>query len=347
MTYDVGSLLVETAERLLAGASTYDAVEAAETEGWCVPLWDQLAEAGFPWISVSEAAGGTGGTLADAMAVLRCAGRHAAPVPLAETGVLGGWLAEAAGFSIADGPVSVVPDATALGLADGRVQGEAVVAWGRQASRIHALVAGDGGWLIVAADPAQLQITAGTNLAGEPRDTIRFDVPLDEVDHAEAPAGIDGDALRRRGALTRVVLAAGALEAMGQLTIDYAHDRRQFGRPIAAFEAVRHLLVTTAQASVRVSMAADCAVRAMSRGDAVFEVAAARVVTDAAAAEATRAAHQAHGAMGMTREYRLHQFSRRLWAWPHEYGSTRSWRRALGAMVAVGGGDSLFATVTR
>jgi hypothetical protein len=51
--------------------------------------------------------------------------------------------------------------------------------------------------------------------------------------------------------------------------------------------------------------------------------------------------------MGVTREYRLHQFSRRLWAWPHEYGSTRSWRCALGAMLAVGGGDSLFATVTR
>lgn len=346
-TGDVDPVLGETADRLLAKASTADAVEAAEAEGWCSAVWEPLAEAGFPWISVSEEAGGAGGTLADAMAVLRCVGRHAAPVPLAETGVLGGWLAEAAGFSIPEGPVSVVPDPGALQLDSGRVRGEAVVAWGRHASAIHALVAAEGVWLVLAARPAQLSITPGTNLAGEPRDRAVFDVPLVDVLHAEAPVGIDGDALRRRGALSRVALAAGALEALGDLTVEYAHQRHQFGRPIAAFQAVQHHLVTVAQAVARASMAADLAVRALSRGDAAFGVAAARVVTDGAAAEATRAAHQAHGAMGVTREYRLHQYSRRLWAWSHEYGSSRWWRRSLGATVAAGGADALFATITR
>jgi acyl-CoA dehydrogenase len=82
-------------------------------------------------------------------------------------------------------------------------------------------------------------------------------------------------------------------------------------------------------------------------GDCWFEVAAARLVVDAAAVAATRAAHQAHGAMGVAREYRLHQFSRRLWSWRHEYGSARAWRRELGRRVASSGADGLFPLVTR
>ena len=45
---------------------------------------------------------------------------------------------------------------------------------------------------------------------------------------------------------------------------------------------------------------------------------------------ATRAAHQAHGAMGMTREYPLHHSTRRLWAWRHEAGSAGEWAQRVG-----------------
>jgi acyl-CoA dehydrogenase len=144
-----------------------------------------------------------------------------------------------------------------------------------------------------------------------------------------------------------VVLSAGALDTLCRLTVDYANARRQFGKPVAAFQAVQHHLVNIAQASVRASMAADLATRALAAGDARFEIAAAKVVVDAAAVEATRAAHQVHGAMGVTREYRLHHFSRRLWAWRHEYGRATTWRRALGTDVAAAGGDALFPTVSR
>jgi acyl-CoA dehydrogenase len=184
-------------------------------------------------------------------------------------------------------------------------------------------------------------------MAGEPRDLVTVDVALAEVEQAPAPAGVDGDTLVRRGCLSRVVLAAGALEAMTQLTVNYAHERRQFGKPIAAFQAVQQHLVGVAECSVRISMAADVATRALAAGGGAFEVAAARVVADAAAVEATRAAHQAHGAMGVTREYGLHHLSRRLWAWRHEYGTAKTWQRGLGTVVGRGGADALFATVTR
>src|SRR5262245_50855573 len=89
----VDPLLTETVERLLSTSCTFEAVEQAEADGWCAPVWDLLAEAGFAWISIPESAGGSGGALADALEVVRAVGRHAAPVPLAETAVLGGWLA--------------------------------------------------------------------------------------------------------------------------------------------------------------------------------------------------------------------------------------------------------------
>jgi acyl-CoA dehydrogenase len=212
---------------------------------------------------------------------------------------------------------------------------------------VLAVVHSPDGPLILSAAPDQLEIEPRTNLAGEPRDRVHFDCELDTLEHAPAPGGVDGDELRRRGCVTRIVLSAGALETLCQLTVDYTNERRQFGKPVAAFQAVQHHLVNIAQASVRASMAADLATRALASGDARFEIAAARVVVDAAAVEATRSAHQAHGAMGVTREYPLHHFSRRLWAWRHEYRAAKLWRRALGRDIAAAGADALFPTISR
>jgi acyl-CoA dehydrogenase len=142
-------------------------------------------------------------------------------------------------------------------------------------------------------------------------------------------------------------MAAGAMESVARLTIDYTHARHQFGRPVAAFQAVQQHLVTVAQCAVQVALAADLATAAVAAGDGEFEVAAARVVTERAILEGTRAAHQAHGAMGVTREYPLHLFTRRLWSWRHEYRAARHWRRDLARQVAVAGADDFFATVTR
>jgi acyl-CoA dehydrogenase len=343
-------LLAETVDRLLATASTFEVVEQAEVDGWCAPVWDPLAGAGFPWISVPESAGGSGGSLIDALEVVRAVGRHAAPVPLPETAVLGGWLVAAAGFTLPDGPITVVPDGRALRIVDGRLSGRATVPWARRAEEVLALVEHPDAALVASMRPEQLRIEPRSNMAGEPRDDVVVDLPVSAVRTGPAPPGVDASTLLERGALTRVVLAAGALATMSQMTVDYTNERRQFGRPVAAFQAVQQHLVHVAQCAVRASMAADVATRAFTAdddGDGAFEIAAARIVVDQAIVAATRAAHQAHGAMGVAREYRLQQFSRRLWSWRHEYGSARSWRRVLGQRVASAGADALFPMVSR
>jgi acyl-CoA dehydrogenase len=74
-------------------------------------------------------------------------------------------------------------------------------------------------------------------------------------------------------------------------------------------------------------------------------VAAAKSVAADAATIATAAAHQAHGAMGMTQEYPLHSLTRRLWAWTREYGTGAQSADELGAIVAASGPDSLWPTI--
>jgi len=90
---------------------------------------------------------------------------------------------------------------------------------------------------------------------------------------------------------------------------------------------------------LRRGMAAEVAAREATRGEAPFEIAAAKLIANQAAARATKACHQAHGAMGMTQEYPLHHFSRRLWSWRKEYGSDAHWSAVLGTMATGVGPD--------
>jgi acyl-CoA dehydrogenase len=343
----VDELLVSTSDRILSETCTFEAIERAEQDGWAPRVWDALSAAGLPWVGVAEEAGGVGGTLSDALAVLRSAGRHAAPVPLAETGVLAGWLLARAGLPVGEGPATVVPgtpsDTVHL---DGKVLSGTAheVPWARHANSLVLLVSDDAGSKVVVVEPGGARIEPLVNLAGEPRDRVHFDAtPARHVETVD----LDREEFLLRGALTRVVLMAGALQRMSDLTRAYTAERQQFGRPVARFQLVQAHLVHLAQDAALLAMAADAAIQAASDGDASFEIAAARVLACSTASSATRAAHQAHGAMGMTREYPLHHFSRRLWSWRHEFGKEHYWRLAVGKHAVAAGADGLYPLVTR
>ena len=93
-------------------------------------------------------------------------------------------------------------------------------------------------------------------------------------------------------------------------------------------------------------MVAETAAREATRGFAQFEIAAAKLVANQAAARATKACHQAHGAMGMTQEYPLHHLSRRLWSWRKEYGGDAEWSKWLGKIAVSQGADQLYPLIT-
>ena len=112
-------------------------------------------------VGVPEAAGGSGGDLAD-VGALRVAGRHAGPVPLAETGMLGGWLLAGTGLEIPDGAVTVVPEhghRDDLELRGGALHGTAHrVPWARAVDEIVALLDAGDGPMVVQVDPLDVRI---------------------------------------------------------------------------------------------------------------------------------------------------------------------------------------------
>ncbi len=346
----VDPLITETADRLFSQICDHESIQNAEATGEASEIWNAFAETGFPWISVSEEFGGSGGALLDALEVLRLVGYHAAPIPAAETGVLGGWLLANSGQQLPEGIVTVLPSGSEDLLVTRTgdrltVSGRGLrIPWARIAQVIVVPVELDNQTFVASVDPNDCKITPMTNMAGEPRDTVDFN----EAEAVAAPAAPDLnlEAFRFRGALSRAALMAGAIEKMSQLTVSYTNDRVQFGRPVAKFQAVQQHLVWGAQDAALARMAAESAGREANRGPASFEIASAKLIANQAAARATKACHQAHGAMGMTQEYPLHHLSRRLWSWRKEYGGDSEWSAWLGRIATSQGADGLYPLIT-
>jgi acyl-CoA dehydrogenase len=341
-----GDLLGETVERLFAERGPKP--------------WREAAELGLPWVSVPEAAGGSGGDLDDAFTILFCAGRHAAALPLAETGMLGGWLLSEAGLRVPDGPLAVGPGGGLTLQPQGSgwtVTGRLPrVPWGADAAFVVALASAPGGHKVVLLAPGEAELARGRNLAGEPRDTLTVDgVALEPARVGPAPLGA-AEWLALRGAAARALLMAGAMDAVRELTVGYAGSRAQFGRPIASFQAVAHRLAQLAAAAEAAALAARVAsamLTAASRKgseapppEVIVAVAAAKVTAGRSAREVAAHAHQVHGAVGMTEEYELHHFTKRLWCWSREWGSEARWARTLGERVVDSGAPALWPTLT-
>jgi acyl-CoA dehydrogenase len=179
-------------------------------------------------------------------------------------------------------------------------------------------------------------------MAGEPRDDVSF------TDTAGTTvSGINGRDLFLAGAALRAVAMSGALERILLQTVEYARTRVQFGKPIAAFQAIQQQLAVLAGHTAASSMAAEAALTSLSdltRRD--IDVAVAKVRAGEAVGPATSIAHQVHGAIGITREHSLHFATRRLWSWRAEFGAETLWAEQLGRSAASNGGDGFWPSIT-
>jgi acyl-CoA dehydrogenase len=271
------------------------------------------------------------------------AGRYAVPLPLCETSLAATLLAQA-GADVPVGPLSVVPDPGGLTLSGGRLTGSAAhVPWVRGAARIVAVLPdGPSGMQVVSIDPNRLDVTPGSDLSGMPRDGIRaVDIPVESYS-----ADISVDDVLLHAALLRAAQMAGAITAAFELTKAYVEQRIQFSRPIGAFQSVQAHIVELAQASALTALSVDRAAAAALRGPASFEIMATKSLANRHAGLVTRAAHQAHGAIGMTQEYALQLFSRRLHTWRGDFGDETTLNLRIGtAMTRAGGLSSAVTSV--
>ncbi len=309
-------------------------------------LWKSLTDAGVFGLLVPQDYGGAGGALSDlgvacveagralcptivhgtvqaALAIQMLGGpdQHAAWLPslaagkisattclwnAANAGVIAPTLlvrSEAWGGWRLSGAVDFVADAD---LAD-----HLVVSAAAAGERVMAFVvplAAAGLWI----EPLRL-------MGGHRAFRIGFD-EVEVIDPAAVLAGPDGTGLADED-LRRVANAAVALlsldlvgvgDAVLQRTVDYTKSRKQFGRPIASFQAAQHLVANMHIALAAARLAAHSAVFWIGQGQtATRQTAIARMHAATAAKLITLDAHQLHGGMGYVVETDLHLFSER------------------------------------
>ena len=330
MSDELVRLVEESADTLFAAES--DRARDTLAQGaWPQRLWQMFHVTGFAEAALPDEAGGAG--LAAGLAVLRAAGRHAAPIPVAET-VVGTLLCHMAEVEAPPGPLTVYAPPTGPLAAQPEVRGDGDTAtlrrvpWARFASVLAVGAPGQGMAFFDTVD-----VVEGANLAGEPRDDVTLTGPPAAL-HPLPPA-VDGFALM---ALARAAQLRGAMEQVLAMSLAYAQGREQFGRPLARFQAIQHHLAEIAGEVAASGAAVDAAAEAWTP----FAFAAAKARASQAAGTVARLAHQVHGAIGYTAEHELHRWTTRLWAWRDEFGNEAHWWQVLGAHAARRGGAALW-----
>jgi len=342
---DVGALLTDQLERLLAKELTREMRFALEERGeFPGTLWKEADEMGTTLVLAPESAGGVGLTWAQAEPVIRKLGQHAVPAPLAET-MVGAWAAAAAGIAVPRGSLAL---AAAKFLLDdqGLVSGwDDLVPWAGTADALLLIAERHERAYLCLIDPALSDRHTLTTYARIPSARLRLKL-VRPTAVAAAPPMLQRCGLLVPVATMRSVQIAGVLAHVLDLCVEYANNRVQFGKPIGKFQAIQHLLAELAGHVAAAQVAGLFACRRIDSGAAEEGAAVAKTRVGIAATRGAAIAHQVFGAIGVTEEHELHYYTRRLWQWRAEGGSEHWWSERLGRQVLAAGGAALWPFLT-
>ncbi len=305
---DDDNFLANALRRHLAGLVTPEVIRAIEGGASGSDLWRSLDESGFADAMLAESAGGAGIDLAQAFPLIALAGEFCVPLPFAETIMARGMLA-AQGATVPAGAAIVLAPLSA------------VIPGGRFAR--HALVDRAGVPTLVTATAAGEDIfgTGGATVI-EQGDTLAVLAP--------AP-----DAVLLAAAAVAAGLMAGAMARVLEMSLRYASERQQFGRSLGKFQAIQQQLAVLAEQVLSAQVAARNAFVDMTFDP--IRVAAAKCRANEAAGTACNIAHAIHGAIGVTAEFDLQLYTRRIKQWQLAFGSESYWGARLGrARIASG-----------
>jgi len=322
-------LMVEAAPELLR--------EIWETEiGRSAELRAKLADQGLTALSVPEVYGGMGLGDVDWVLIQQELGYYAIPDSLTATAYLAVYLSKA------------LPENSALKkhwlpkIADGSAR----VAVGHPINPFVADAANANLLLLWHDDELHGVLPADVTLTLHPSiDSSRRLYRVAWTPTAKTRlCGADKGAALWQGTIDRagVAIAAqllGLAQRMLDLGTDYAAQRKQFGKPIGSFQAVKHHL---ADVAVKIEFARPVVQRAayaLSRHDpqAARYVSHARLAAGEAARLAARKSIQVHGAMGYTWEADLQMFMKRAWALDAIWGDAIFHKARLAEVVLADG----------
>ncbi|HME27359.1 MAG TPA: acyl-CoA dehydrogenase family protein [Acetobacteraceae bacterium] len=347
---DEQRLLKDSVDRLIADQYQFEQRKKymTEPEGWSRGVWQQYAELGLLGLPFAEAHGGFGGGAVETMIVMEAFGRGLVLEPYFATVILGGGLLRRAATpaqqqallpQVTQGKLKLalahVERQSRYDLADvattARQDGAAWVLDGAKSVVLHgdcadrllvtARVSGNRrdreGVGLFLVDPSAAGVTrrgyptqdglraAEVTLSGVrvPRDDAMVNA-LPAIEHVvdEAIAALCAEAV-------------GTMQAMHETTLEYLKTRQQFGRPIGQFQVLQHrsvdMLVALEQAR---SMAMFAAVMAGDENAAERRraIAAAKVQIGRSGRHIGQEAIQLHGGIGMTMEYKVGHYFKRM-----------------------------------
>lgn len=353
-------LIADTLRRFVSERYGFEQRRAslAGAPGWRRAIWDDLAALGLTAILLDEARGGLGGGPVEAMLAMESLG-GALVVEPALASLVCARLITASGADaalaadLASGARIFAP---ALYERAARYDLSAPGTRARRAGEGWALdgaktaMCGGGAadaffvsarlderlaLFVVPADAPGLLVQRARGYDATPVATLTFDSTKLA---SSACLGDDASGAIARAVDIAVVGLAG--EAVGvmrravRLTIDYLRTRQQFGRPIGAFQALRHACVDMIIAAEEAWSAALLAAGRCEEADARLRqraIAAAKVTVNKSARLVAQTAIQLHGGVGMTDEYEISHCFRRLTAIERQFGDTDHWLRIYAA----------------
>jgi alkylation response protein AidB-like acyl-CoA dehydrogenase len=317
-----------TARQLLADRARPERVrEHAESGRSDEALWSELCELGWPGIAISEDHGGQGLGMIELAILCEELGRSLAPVPFLPS-VMAAMLIEHGGSSeqrerwlpgLASGETK-----GALGAA---VDGTAELVVGAGDAQVLVLIEDDGSGRVLSAEEAEVSPLASIDPT---RSSGR-------VSAGNAGEGLPDGCVGLGRALVAVSSElVGVCDRALEMTVAYVKDRKQFGVPVGAYQAVSHrcaqMLLDTEKAR---STTAFAAWTADSDPERLAEAAAmAKAAASDAAREVTASAIQAHGGIGFTWEADVHWLFKRAQVDAVLLGGAGRHRAALAAILA-------------
>lgn len=269
-------------------------------------VWSRLADLGVTALAVPEKFDGIGAHPVDLVVALERLGRWCVPGPVTE--------------SVAVAPILLADDDRSVALA----AGESIATVAMPPGVPHAVDADTADIVLMATDAGVADASAGARHVSVDPTRHLFDLALD----GQARAA-DVTRAYEFGALGTAAQLVGAGQAMLDMSVDYAKQRTQFGRPIGSYQAIKHKLADVRIAlelarplvfGAALSMADDSAHTAR-------DVSAAKAAASDAALLAARTALQTHGAIGYTTEHDLSHWLLRVQALHSAWGSPTFHRR--------------------
>lgn len=291
------------------------------TTGRSGDLRAQLAEQGLTAMSVSESHGGLEQDDLDWVLILQEIGYHGIPDSLVEAAYLGARI-------LAELPAdSDLPDEWLPRLVDGRAR----MSIGHPINpMVHDAELSD---LMLMWHDDEVHALTSDQASLSPNESIDRSRRLYQVDWtpsgstrvcgAEQGRAIWAETVNR-AAMASAAQLLGLAQRMMDLGVDYAAQRKQFGKPIGSFQAIKHHMADIAVkiefARPVVHRAAQALASGHPRRDAL--VSHAKLAAGEAAHVAARKSLQAHGAIGYTWEADLQMFMKRAWALNGAWGDT-------------------------